>query len=33
VERARLEFLAADVIEEEKRTRAENGDVVDAVIY
>ena len=30
---AGLESLAADVIEEEKRTRAENRDVVNAVVH
>jgi hypothetical protein len=33
LEHARLESLAADIIEEEKRTRAENCNVVDGVVH
>ena len=33
LEHVRFEFLAADVIEEEKRTRAEHCDVVDAMVH
>ncbi len=32
IENARLEFLRPDVIEKEERARAEDGDVVDAMI-
>ena len=33
IEHARLEFFAADVVEKEKRARADNRDVVYAVIH
>ena len=33
LEHARLESFAADVIEKEKRTRAENRNVVDAMVH